>query len=115
MTKYKTVGILNLFLGILEVFFALFAFVFIVPKLTSLYSEFGTELPSFVSIYLILGVIILMGIGNLFFGFNLISKPEKKDKYFKFALFLLIASFLLSGIFSSIGIILPIYDLTSQF
>jgi len=118
MTKYKIVGIVNLFLGALEIICPLFALIFTIPRITALYSEFNAEGPSLVPTYLVLGILILMGIGNLFFGFNLISKSEKKDKYFKYALILIIASFLLGGVFSSIAslsVILPIYNLTSQF
>jgi len=117
MTKYKIVGILNLFLGALEVIYPLFALIFTIPRLTMLYSEFGAEMPSFISTYLILGFVILVGAGNLFFGFNLVSKSEKKDKYFKYGLILLITSFLLGGVLFSIvslSVILPIYNLTSQ-
>jgi hypothetical protein len=118
MTKYKIVGILNLFLGVSEIIYPLFALAFAITRLTTLYSGFSTEVPSFISIYLILGVVISMGAGNLFLGFNLVSKSGKKDKYFKYALILLIASFLLGGILSGIAtlsIISPIYNLTSQF
>lgn len=118
MTKYKIVGILNLFLGILETIYPLFAFMFTIPRLTELYSEFGAEGPSFGITYLTLSIIILMGIGNLFFGIKLFSKTENKDKYFKYALILVIASFLLGGVFTSfasLSVIMPIYNLTSQF
>lgn len=118
MTKYKIVGILNLFLGVLEVVYPLFALIFTLPKLTRLYSDFGAEMPSFTPTYLILGIVVLIGVGNLFFGFNLISKSGKKDKYFKYALILVIASLLLGGVFysiTSLSVILPIYNLTSQF
>ena len=79
MTKYIIVGALNLFLGVLEVIYPLFTLVFTIPRLTTLYSEFGAEMPSFTSAYLIFGLIMLMGIGNLFFGINLVSKSKKRS------------------------------------
>ncbi len=59
-----------------------------------------------------------MGIGNLFFGFKLVSKSENKEKYFKYGVALLIISFFLGGLFASVAtlsITTPIYNMSSQF
>ena len=59
-----------------------------------------------------------MGIGNFFLGVKLFSKSEYKDEYLKFAIILIVVSFLLGGIFTkiaSLSIIMPIYNLTSEF
>lgn len=119
MAKYKIVGIINLLLGGLQIIYPLFALLFTLPRLTRLYSEFNAEGPSFTTTYLVLGFVIFVGLANLFLGLKLFSKAEGiTKKYFKYGLALVIVSFLLMGLFSSIAslsIALPIYNLTSQF
>ena len=118
MNKYKVVGVVNLLFGVFQIIYPLLVIFFTLPRLTELYSELNIQGYSFISTYLIIGFVMLIGIGNFFFGLNLISKSEKKEKYFKYALMLIIASFLFVGILfnlASLSTILPIYNLTSQF
>lgn len=118
MTRYKTVGIVDLFLGTIDIIYSLFIFLFTLPKLNSLYSEFSAESSAFNSTSLVLILLLLMGMADIFFGVNLVSNSEKKVKYFKFGLVFLIINLLLVGIFyaiTSLSIIIPIYQLTSSF
>lgn len=117
MDKYKIIGVVNLLFGIFQVVCPLFIIFITLPRLTAMYSEFNVQGAFLTPTYLILGVVMLIGIGNLFFGFSLVSKSEKKEKYFKYALMLIIASFLFGGILfsiASLSTILPIYNLTSH-
>ena len=115
MTKYTIVGFVNLLVGSLQTINFLFTIFITLPRLTELYSEFAAQRPSFMSTYLRLGFTVLLGISNFFFGFTLISKSEKKIKYFRYALILAIISIPLGVIFINIASILPVYNLTSPF
>lgn len=113
MAKYKIVGVINFFFGFFEVIYPLIGILFTIPRLTELYSEFQTKGPNLLPTYMILYIVILMGIGNFFLGFKLFSKSENKDKYFKYAIILIVASFLLGGLFTqitSLSVLIPIYN-----
>lgn len=118
MAKYKIVGVVNFFFGFFEVVYPLIVILFTIPRLTELYSEFQTKGPNLIPIYIILSIVILIGIGNFFLGVKLFSISENKDKYFKYAIILIVINFLLGGIFTqivSLSVLMPIYNLTSEF
>ncbi|OIO15500.1 hypothetical protein COV53_04035 [Candidatus Gottesmanbacteria bacterium CG11_big_fil_rev_8_21_14_0_20_37_11] len=119
MSKYKIVGIINLFLGIPILLLALSFFILIIPKLSQLYSEFhASSQVSITSSYAVTIILLLTASANIFLGIKGISISQKKDKYFKYGLLLVIVTFLFSGFFIGIlnlSVLLPIYNLTKQF
>ena len=63
-------------------------------------------------------LILVMGLVNLFLSAKGLGKTKEKEKYFKYGIISVIASFLLTGILIGIlnfSILLPIYSLTPQF
>ncbi|OGG01704.1 hypothetical protein A2W14_03755 [Candidatus Gottesmanbacteria bacterium RBG_16_37_8] len=118
MAKYKIIGAVNFFLGIFEIVYPLIVILFTIPRLTELYAEFQAKGPNLIPTYIILSIVMLMGVGNFILGVKLFSKSENKEKFFKIAIILIIASFLLGGVITkiaSLSVIMPIYNLTSEF
>ncbi|KPJ70659.1 hypothetical protein AMJ51_01405 [Microgenomates bacterium DG_75] len=115
MRKYSILGIFNFLLGLGQIVLPIICIAVVIPRLTLLYSEFVTMPPSFYLTYLILGLVIFMGIANLFIAFKLFAKTEK---YFKYGIILAIATFILTGIFmvlANFWSIYMIYNLPAEF
>lgn len=106
-------------MGLLQVLVSISFLFFTLPKLMSVYSEFSAKAPSYTTIYLVLGIVLLIAVINLFLGFKLFSKSENnRDKYFKYGLILIVVAFPLMGRLvgmASLSALLPIYNLNSQF
>ncbi len=114
--KYRLIGAFNLLSGILQILLPALMLFFTIPRLNSLYSQANFDVSSYITrAYIFGGLIILMGLANLFSGFKLFS--AQKEKYFNFALIVLVLTFVLGGYFISsmvLSIILPIYKLTTS-
>lgn len=117
MSKYKIVAIIELFLGLLQLTSALAMLLFVIPKLSSVYSDFNVK-ASPINSYIALILVLLMGIVNLFFSFKLFANSKKnKEQYFKYGIISAISTFFLMGVFIGIAnfsILSPLYNLTSQ-
>lgn len=118
MTKYKIVGFFNILFGLIYFFVPLIYLLLVVPKLAEIYKDFSVK-PDFLIVYLTGGFSIILGLLSLLLGFKLFSSEAKnKQKYFTIALILLLLVWILGGIITSflvLSVLLPIYNLTSQF
>ena len=119
MSKYTIVAAVNLFLGTAQAFISIAILFFTLPKLMGLYSEFDANPPSYMSAYIGLSFILLIALANFFIGLKLFSKSEEdKSKYLKYGILLIAITIILSGLFmiiANLSVILPIYNLTSEF
>ena len=97
MTRYTVVGAINLLLGILELAISVIALVIFIPELAESFKDIGvTTPPSFLPIYLSFGLVIIVGIANLFVGSKLLSKgQQQKSRYFKYGIILAATTFIL--------------------
>lgn len=123
MNKHKIVAILNLLLGISEI---LSPFIYLgtaLPALNKMYSDFESmgytaNLPSFTFTYFMFGVIVIMGIVNLFLGIKLFSQSkESRERYLKYGTISAIVAFVLFGILfgvATLPVILSIHNLIPQ-
>lgn len=119
--KHSKLPLVLLFAGALEAVFMLIMSLTVLPKLTSLYSELGSSynvsLP-----YLLLGVGLLSSLAQAIYGFVLWSEQRSsgtiKKQHRTIGKTLLIVGAVLFTILTPLlimSIILPIYNLTSQF
>ena len=100
MTRYKITGLLNILLGSIQITYPLAILTLVLPKIIRLYAEFNAEMPSFITIYLLLGTALVSGSANLLIGYWLLTKNEKnKKRYFKFGLVLIGLDLFLLGLF----------------
>lgn len=118
MNKYKIVGIINILFGIPQLLISSLP-LFIVPKLSSLYTDFNVKSQqNFISGYIVAILIFAMAMINLFLGVKGFTKSKKKEKYFKYGIISASVTFFLTGILVLVmvsTVILPIYSLTSQY
>lgn len=119
--KHSKLPLVLLFVGALEAAFMLIMSLTVLPKLTSLYSELGSSynvaLP-----YLFLGVGLLSSLAQAIYGFVLWNEQRSsgtiKNQHRTIGKTLLIVGAVLFTILTPLlvmSIILPIYNLTSQF
>ena len=119
MTKYKIVGIVDLFFGIPQLLISIVFPLSVFPKLSQMYSDFNVNSQlNLTSGYIVVMLILIIAITNLFLGVKGFTETKEKDKYFKYGIISAVATFFLTGILVAIlnfSIISPIYNLTSQF
>ena len=118
MTKYKLVGFINLFIGLLGVFFTSYYLLIVTTKLNKLYTDFGVVQNIISTQYIILFVIFVIGIIYMFVAYSLLNKNlVNKELFFRIGLVLLILSFisvpLIIGLLM-MSTILPIYSITTS-
>ncbi|KKT72480.1 MAG: hypothetical protein UW69_C0091G0001 [Microgenomates group bacterium GW2011_GWA2_44_7] len=115
-SQHKIIGIANLFLGILLVFFLVVIFLGPYPKLGELYTDFGIERNSFLTygpVFLVLPISAL----NIFSGVRLLNKANKDNQAaYKLGIVSLVISSLM--FFPLVGLTLAnvvwsVYQLTS--
>lgn len=112
--KYKLVGGLNIFSGIVEIIQPLVMLLVVVPSVMPVYDAFEAQ-PNLIITYLVLGIVILVGIANVFCGIKLFSKS--KERYFNAAIVFLLISWALLGFASAVSVystMAPIYNLTGS-
>lgn len=112
----RAIAIANLVLGVLYLSISLIIPIFILPSVTQTYSALNINKPSFTFTYIILGVVMLMGMINLFFGFKILNK--KNDKYLKYGIIFAVVTFFLGSFLTaiaSLSVTSSIYNMTSQF
>ena len=118
MTKYKIIGITNLFFGLAQLIVSSSFLVFTLPKLNDLYAQFQVVRPNAWIPYAIGIVVIVAGLINIYLGIKNFQKHKEQEKYFKFGLISAIITFALSGILVSLltlSVVLPMYNLTESF
>ena len=99
MDKYKIVGIIDIILGTLLIILPVFSST-ITSSTTSTFNELGVSSSS--NNWLAVGVIVLIGIVDIFLGIKLFSGSKSdKNKYFTAGIILAILSVLASGFYSS--------------
>lgn len=115
--KYKIVGALNLLVGFSGIIVPINYAFFVLPGLTSVYSAFEASTQANITItYIAMGILLLIGLGNIFLGINLFT--ARKEKYFNFAAIFLISSWVIFALINGVIVylvIMPIYNLVSQF
>lgn len=118
MSKYTIVGFLSLAVGIFQIFLSLTTLFVTIPRAVKLYEEFSASF-DLSGTYVALIVLAFIGISEVFLGARLFSKAEAvRKKTFRYALALLALSFFAGGLFWVVlisGVVLPIYELKSQF
>lgn len=114
----KVVGLINLFFGIIEILVGVPYIFFTMPKLIIMYENLNTDYnPTTAYLYpvflILLGLVnVLTGLGN----FDVIFK-NKSDLIYKIGMFLVLLSFIVTGLVVSIMInsmISPIYELSTN-
>jgi hypothetical protein len=119
MTKYKIVGIIDLFFGIPQFLISIIFPLSVFPKLSQMYADFNVNSQlNLTSGYVVALLIFIIAITNIFLGIKGLTISKEKEKYFKYGIISAVATFFLTGILVAIlnfSIISPIYNLTSQF
>ncbi len=119
MSKYRSVGIANIVFGLLQTFYPASLVILIIPKVSKMYTDFDAIPPSFTIVKILTWSIMLFGIVNVYLGFRLLRKSTtNKNKYYKYAVAFLVTGILLlltSPILGYLSLVVPIYNLTSQF
>lgn len=119
MTKYKIVGIIDLFFGISQFLISIIFPLSVFPELSKMYADFNVNSQlNFTSGYIVVMFILIIAVTNLFLGVKGFTKTNEKDKYFRYGIISVVVTFFLTGILVAIlnfSIISPIYNLTSQF
>lgn len=119
MNKYKIVGIIDLLLGVPQLLMAIIFPLSVFPKLSQVYADFNvSSQPNFTSGYVMVVLLLIISVVNLFLGIKGFIKSKQNEKYFKYGIISAVISFFLTGILGEIlttSVILPIYNLTSQF
>lgn len=119
MTKYKIVGIINLFFGISLFLMSIFFLLSVFPKLSQMYADFNVSSQlNLMSGYIVVLLIFIIAIMNLFLGAKGLTVSKEKEKYFKYGIISIVTTFFLMGILVAIlnfSIISPVYNLTPQF
>ncbi len=118
MTKYKVVGLINIFFGVIQIL-ASVSQLYLNAQLGKLYAEFNVNAGSNLMVAKI-GVIALLAFAlyNLYLGMKNLSQSKQKDQYLKRGIVAAIVSLVISAlavIFLIVTIILPIYSLNQQF
>lgn len=116
--KYKVVGWLDIVFGSLGFIQQIIFLLFVYPKLSSLYQDFGAQLPWYTRAYpyLVLIVAIILA-GIVFIGSKLAFSKSPNEKLFKVGIVTLITIVLLGGIYLSLSLfsaLSPIYGLSSD-
>lgn len=125
MNKYKLIAITNVVVGFLSTMLSLMYIIVaivVVPKLTSIYSDFNlinVSKPSSILVYSPIFTFFFIGLINLIIGFNFLlhNKQLKKIKNHNVGLLLAIISLILifiGPIVLNYLILTPIYNATSQ-
>ena len=118
MTKYKLVGFINIFFGVIQLL-ASASQLYLNIQLGKLYSDFNVNAGANLIVAKI-GLVLLFAFAlvNLYLGFKGVTKNTQKEVYFKRGTIAAIASLVLSVFavgFLIVTIILPIYSLNQQF
>jgi len=115
----KVVGLINLLFGIVEILVGIPYILFTIPKLLKMYENLNVDLPYNPSTaYLYPAFLILLGLINVLVGlgnFNILFK-NKSELIYKVGMFLVILSFIITGLVISNmvnSMINPIYNLST--
>jgi len=117
VTKYKIIGIITLFLGLIQLILVLSFLIFTVPRLIEIYRQFESQ-PNLTTVYTISALILTASFINLFLGVKNFQENKEKERYFNYSLISVIVTFFLGGILVSmlnLSALLPLYNLTSRF
>ncbi|OGC92473.1 hypothetical protein A3D85_03020 [Candidatus Amesbacteria bacterium RIFCSPHIGHO2_02_FULL_47_9] len=116
--KYKVVGWLDLIFGCLGLVQQIVMLFFIYPKLSSLYQDFGAQLPFLTRVYPYLTAIAAVVLaGVVYIGARLVFGKLPNEKMFKLGVIALAVMFVLGGSYlasSLTSILSPIYGLSSN-
>lgn len=120
MNKYKVLGIVNILIGLFQIFSSWVFSSFVISKINSMYQDFGMQNNSGVLAYVFFTILFVAGVVSILIGLLQLTKPKDKDKdkYFRIGTINAIVAALLLFILTPIGvitIITPIYSMTSQF
>lgn len=119
MIKYKIVAVINFLLGIPMLVFTLLYSVYVIPKFSSLYANFSSQvIEKNINIaYISLFILFILSAMNVFLGYKGFSAKRDKDNVFRWGLIFILAGILAVGsltkylLLASIG---PIYTMSSQ-
>lgn len=113
----KFVGVLDIVTGIIMVAFTLLINLYVIPKFASLFQQSNIDLSSNLwTGYVSSALLLILGLSNLYVGFK--SFKGKVEKFFKWAIALLVVNFILGGVLFYLSVfstILAIYKLTSSY
>lgn len=118
MNKYKVLGIVNILIGLFQIFSSWVFSSFVISKINSMYQDFGMQNNSGVLAYVFFTILFVAGVVSILIGLLQLTKPKDKDKYFRIGTINAIVAAVLLFILTPIGvitIITPIYSMTSQF
>lgn len=115
--KYKLIAILNLLLGLIELFVGLsFTFV-VIPRMMVLYENMNVIISPWQK-YRSSIIAIISSTLSIFLAFKILkTKGKNKEKYFLAGVIYLAVTFFLAAVntwLTSLSIIGPIYNLSSQ-
>ena len=110
----KLIGILAFLLGLPAVLQGGIFLFFILPKLSALYEQASNYT---VPVHMYITSIAMIILGNVCIWFGYTQFTANKEKYFKYALSLLVATFISLGLYSALiipSVLQPIYNLTTE-
>ncbi len=118
MTKYKVVGLINIFFGVIQLL-ASASQLYLNIQLGNLYREFNVQAGTNLIVAKIgLALLLALALINLYLGATGLSQSKQKEVYLKRGIISAITSLAISVfviIFLIVTIILPIYSLNQQF
>ena len=105
MLKYKIVGFANYLIGGLQIFVALVLIFIVIPRMLSLYQDFGTEV-TFTKSYLSPIINFVIGSFGVFLGHKMFSSNGKiLEKYFTISIIYLVETFITAGIITQLSVL----------
>ena len=118
MNKYKIVGSINIFFGLVQILGSIIIPLFVMNKLTRMYETFEVNLKTPSGMYVVLGIIFVVGIINIFVGIKAFNSKKGNNKVYTtsmvVAIFSIIITPILAGVLVTL-VITPIYSLMNQF
>lgn len=117
MNKNKILSPFNIFFGVMFSLMPILIYVFVIMPQIELLEKFGGQNQNEIGIYTIFGLMLAMGLGNLFLGYKLL-KDKNSNSVFKLGLIIAIGSFIGFSILSAFATTLittPIYEMTRSF
>lgn len=118
MTKYKVVGLINIFFGVIQLL-ASASQLYLNIQLGNLYKEFNVQAGTNLIVAKVgLAMLFALALVNFYLGVKGLSQSKLKEVYFKRGIISAITSLAISVfvvIFLIVTIILPIYSLNQQF
>jgi uncharacterized membrane protein YidH (DUF202 family) len=119
MSKYKIVGLINIYFGILLLLASAVFLMTVFPQLRMLYTDLNAGQPNLAVGYAVVVLASSVAVANIYLGAKsqMMSKDKDKEKYFKNGQILAIATIVLLIVLAVImtsSTLSPIYGLTNN-